>query len=329
MNGSFLGTGDILPVPQSLSNTQSTGGSTVRANAGIITTKSLIDTTNTIEGNEIIKGNSTVNANAFYLNDLSITGSIKINGLNTTAIPVGTIMIYAGDTAPSGWLLCDGAAYPTNKYTNLFDVLGYVYGGVGSNFSVPDLRGRTTIGVDGGSGRITSNNTLGTAGGEEQHILTVPEFPMHNHNDTGIIVSGTGHIHDIATGTGTTTTNGIHTHLFTGIVSDHSHGINAKFFDSSSNLPPSESTTDPLQIRVSAVDFAKTGTTIAETSSAFGNYQSFSSMDGTHQHTVTASFSSTTNDGTHSHTFTSTDVGGGLGHNNMQPYTVINYIIKY
>lgn len=328
MNGSFFGAGDILPVPQSLSNTQSTGGSTVRANAGIITTNILINTTNNIEGNAIIKGNSTVNGDTFYSNGLDINGSIKINGFNTTAIPVGSIMAYAGDKTPTGWLLCDGTTYASGKYPSLFSVLGFLYGGSGSNFNVPDLRGRITVGIDDGAGRVTSQNTLGSASGEELHTLTTAEFPNHNHNNSGIVVSGTSHRHNITTGMGTSTIAGTHTHLFTGTVGDHNHGINVTYFDNFSNLPPSTSTTDPMETKVSAVDFAKTGVSAAETSVAFGNFQSFSTMDGTHSHTLTA-LGSTPTSGTHSHTFTSTTSGGNLGHNNMQPYIVINYIIKY
>jgi microcystin-dependent protein len=31
----------------------------------------------------------------------------------------------------------------------------------------------------------------------------------------------------------------------------------------------------------------------------------------------------------HTHTFTSTNTGGGQSHTNVQPYIVMNYIIKY
>jgi microcystin-dependent protein len=33
--------------------------------------------------------------------------------------------------------------------------------------------------------------------------------------------------------------------------------------------------------------------------------------------------------GSHSHSFTTNSTGGGGAHNNMQPYVVIRYLIKY
>lgn len=40
-------------------------------------------------------------------------------------------------------------------------------------------------------------------------------------------------------------------------------------------------------------------------------------------------FINTESTGSHNHTFTTNNTGGGLAHNNMQPFVVLNYIIKY
>ncbi len=48
-------------------------------------------------------------------------------------------------------------------------------------FCVPDLRGRVIVGVDGGIGRVTDNNTLGASGGEENTILSINQIPKHYH----------------------------------------------------------------------------------------------------------------------------------------------------
>jgi microcystin-dependent protein len=40
------------------------------------------------------------------------------------AAPTGIIVAYAGATAPTGWLLCDGSAYNTTTYADLFAILG-------------------------------------------------------------------------------------------------------------------------------------------------------------------------------------------------------------
>lgn len=60
----------------------------------------------------------------------------------------GIVVPFAGQIAPAGWLLCDGTTYNTAEYPNLFQVIGYTYGGSGSTFKVPDFIGKTFWGGD-------------------------------------------------------------------------------------------------------------------------------------------------------------------------------------
>lgn len=88
-------------------------------------------------------------------------------------VPVGSLQAFAGANAPTGWLLCDGTSYSTSLYPDLFSALGYTYGGSGSNFNVPDLRGRMPIGA-GNDGTAANNatRTRGDKGGDtrlQQH----------------------------------------------------------------------------------------------------------------------------------------------------------------
>ena len=68
-------------------------------------------------------------------------------------MPIGSVMPYAGPTAPTGWLLCDGSEVQTSEYSALFDIIKYTYGdqatllGLGT-FRLPDLRGRFPLGLD-------------------------------------------------------------------------------------------------------------------------------------------------------------------------------------
>jgi microcystin-dependent protein len=50
-------------------------------------------------------------------------------------------MYFAASSAPTGWLKANGASLSTTTYANLFGVIGYVYGGSGGSFTLPDLRG--------------------------------------------------------------------------------------------------------------------------------------------------------------------------------------------
>lgn len=55
--------------------------------------------------------------------------------------PVGSIIAFAGNTLPKGYLLCDGSNISRTTYKNLFDVIGTTYGtGDGSTtFTLPNL----------------------------------------------------------------------------------------------------------------------------------------------------------------------------------------------
>ena len=68
-------------------------------------------------------------------------------------VPLGTMMMFGGTVAPTGFLLCQGQLESTSTYADLFGVLGYMYGGSGTSFRLPPLQGRMPIGVsDAGSG---------------------------------------------------------------------------------------------------------------------------------------------------------------------------------
>ena len=61
--------------------------------------------------------------------------------LSNSTIPVGCVVLWAASTAPTGWLLCDGAAVLRTTYLDLFSVIGTTYGtGDGSTtFNIPGV----------------------------------------------------------------------------------------------------------------------------------------------------------------------------------------------
>jgi len=102
-------------------------------------------------------------------------------------VPPGVIFGSARSTAPAGFLLCDGSAVSRTTYAALFAAISTTYGaGNGSTtFNVPDLRGRSLVGVDGAAGRMASNDELGKSGGAETVTLGIGEIPAHTHNYEG------------------------------------------------------------------------------------------------------------------------------------------------
>ena len=72
----------------------------------------------------------------------------------TTAVPAGTIITVAKNTAPTGYLKANGALLSRTTYSDLFAQIGTTFGvGDGSTtFALPDLRGLFPRGWDDGRG---------------------------------------------------------------------------------------------------------------------------------------------------------------------------------
>lgn len=130
----------------------------------------------------------------------------NMDSIDNRLVPTGTISMFAGTTAPNAdWLLCDGAAVSRTTFSALFALVSTSFGiGDGSTtFNVPDLRGRTPVGLDNlgssSANRITDANAdslNNTGGGDEDeqasisgsvssHILTISQMPAHTH-DNGV-----------------------------------------------------------------------------------------------------------------------------------------------
>lgn len=72
---------------------------------------------------------------------------------NFSTCPIGTVLSFAGQIAPNGYLLCNGASYKVADYPDLYAVIGNTYGGDTENFNVPNLidkfiQGSTTSGEE-------------------------------------------------------------------------------------------------------------------------------------------------------------------------------------
>jgi microcystin-dependent protein len=88
---------------------------------------------------------------------------------------VGEIRMFAGNFAPSGWMLCEGQLLTIAENETLFNLIGTTYGGDGQEtFALPDLRGRIPI-------HVSNSFLLGETGGAEAVTLTVQQIPSHTH----------------------------------------------------------------------------------------------------------------------------------------------------
>lgn len=103
-----------------------------------------------------------------------IVDSVTNSDFQWAKAPPGTVAYFAGDTAPHGWLVANGAAVSRTGFPDLFRAIGIRYGaGNGSTtFNLPDLRGEFVRGWDAGRG-VDLNRVLGS--------LQADEFRSHSH----------------------------------------------------------------------------------------------------------------------------------------------------
>ncbi|UTW13138.1 phage tail protein [Marinobacterium rhizophilum] len=94
---------------------------------------------------------------------------------------IGEIRQVGFDFPPRGWAFCDGQLLAIAQYSSLFSLLGTKYGGDGrTTFGLPDLRGRSPVGIHQGPG--LSAIRIGEKGGTESVTLTQAQMPSHAHN---------------------------------------------------------------------------------------------------------------------------------------------------
>ena len=104
-------------------------------------------------------------------------------------LPVGSIMFYAslgeeeGTVPPEYHLFCKGQELSTTDYPELFRVIGYMYGGEGDVFCLPNLMSRIGVGLEtrADSTFYSRFGQLNQTGGEVAVQLTKDEMASHYH----------------------------------------------------------------------------------------------------------------------------------------------------
>jgi microcystin-dependent protein len=150
-----------------------------------------------------------------YRNDQGLRKITKSNLWSSIPqFPIGSVISYAGTTAPNGWLFCDGSEVKTSDFTELFDTIGYTYGDVNileglGTFKLPDLRARNPMGVNtmdnnitvpskanpnvqiqpggGATDRVTliEAQSVGLGAGTDEITIDVDNLPDHEHDLKG------------------------------------------------------------------------------------------------------------------------------------------------
>jgi microcystin-dependent protein len=104
---------------------------------------------------------------------------------------MGSICITAANFCPRGYADANGQIIPISDNQALFALLGTNYGGDGrTGFALPDLRGRTPVGIGRGPG--LSMVIQAQRRGTEQQILDDRQLPTHAHEASFVPAPGDG-----------------------------------------------------------------------------------------------------------------------------------------
>ena len=121
---------------------------------------------------------------------------VTINNEFGETMPLGSMVMYPiGGIAPNDkWMYCEGQTLDSTLYPEIFALIGYNFGGVGTNFSLPDTRKKFIAGYDDngpaeyqtiGQGAGANDVTLTDAqSGLAAHGHVVSETPAGNHSHT-------------------------------------------------------------------------------------------------------------------------------------------------
>jgi microcystin-dependent protein len=224
--------------------------------------------------------------------DLHVNGGLSVGG--GTDPDIGTIKIHPSNTPPTGWLICDGSAISRTTYSLLFTVIGTTYGvGDGSTtFNIPNLQGRVVFGRDSGQ---TEFDVLGETGGEKKHTLITAELASHTHSNTFSIGNqSVDHTHGVSITSGT-------------VSSDHSHNV-GRDTDGGSG-------TTRFTVHSSG-------------SSGAGGQAPTSGISANHTHDINGNTGGASVTHNHALSGSVSSAGSDTAHNVLNPYIVLNYIIK-
>lgn len=148
---------------------------------------SIITIPNGVTAQVFCDGSNFYSAQTGSAGNFVINGNLTVSGTTNIILP-GTLNMYAGSSAPTGWLLCNGSAVSRTTYASLYSVVGTAYGaGDGSTtFNVPNLVDRMPVGAG-------SSYALASTGGTATTTLSTTNLPAHNHG-----VNDPSHAHGVA-----------------------------------------------------------------------------------------------------------------------------------
>ena len=120
-------------------------------------------------------------------NTYTVTGAT--GGAAASLVPIGAIVIWWTNTAPAGWLFCDGSTFSASTYPQLNAVLG--------GTTLPDLQAVFLVGYKAGDSDF---GTMWGTGGARDVTLSTAQIPSHTHNESWANIDGSKYAGSVASG---------------------------------------------------------------------------------------------------------------------------------
>lgn len=248
-------------------------------------------------------------------------------------VPAGVIWEFAGNAIPPGWLLADGSAVSRSQYPNLFRAIGIQHGaGNGTTtFNLPNRVGRVGVGRDPGQ---TEFATIAQVGGTKDKTMNhTHSLQSHSHTRTAATPSA----NDTGGWTGAAGWVGPSSHQgWYGETQDHAHQARTTTLNGAAGDGQQGFAMNNQHNSFQTTD--RTGQTTVATSGPTPIGSNTGTQDHTHGlenhthalmgHTHTWAHTHADSYGT-SPTNTTTDSSATASSGNLQPYVVMNYIVKY
>jgi microcystin-dependent protein len=238
------------------------------------------------------------------------------------AMPAGAVVPYAGAAAPTGFLLCNGASVLRTTYADLFTAIGTAFGSVdGTHFTLPDMRGRTPVGVGSNTYSFTFASTDVNTGTDQIAVTANSELITGRKiqlTTTGTLPTGLA----AATDYYMIVVDSTHIKLATTL----SNAVNNTAIDITGAGSGTNTGTGTGTARTLAEHGGEQNHSITTTELASHSHQKASNYGaggGISDATVWAEVSSAV-----PIDYQTGLTGGNAAHNNMQPYLTLNYIIK-
>lgn len=163
------------------------GNLTIGGNQAVTGTLAVTGTS-TFTGSAAFSGVPTAPTAASGTNTTQIATTAFVTGASAAAVPSGTLLMWPTASAPTGYLLCNGAAVSRTTYAALFALIGTTFGAgdTTTTFNLPDYRDRMPIGAGTTYSAASSGGSKDAITVSHTHTASVTD-PGHNH---GLISSG-------------------------------------------------------------------------------------------------------------------------------------------